>query len=1007
MQRPGSLAHVDRADLYVGIFAHRYGYIEQGYGGRSVTECEFDYAGERAIDRLCFLLNPVHLWPPEYRDEDYENQRKFRDKVENELVRKHFTTVDNFKAGLVQSLATWQRNREFRGRADLEATLVQQPDDLATHLPSVGLIGRDALLADIKRALDRGKRVLLQGSGGMGKTALAATYATQAVNNSGGPALWLRAGNSDAQGVFVGLARPFGHDKAVMQHSGDAQVAEARRILAGCGAKLVVLDDVWNGPALLTVLKAIPQDMGVIITARQRYPTLQRLTVDRLERSDAVRLLGEYGGADYCDDAAADALCKQLGDSAFALRVAGITLEVDEISPAELRQRIQDAPHDMKMPVDFAEEGRASIKQLLDASLEALDDGPRAVFLTLGAFFGTQITPELVRDYYVLGDGDGLDIDNGLTVLVRRGLLERVAGDDLNVAYYRLHDLALTYATAQNTLPNRHRALDAVLGYMARYNAPSLSNFAALRPLVDHLVEAQAFAESVERWIDVEQFAWNLYYNEDEFRLLDYQGLYMAALAILERAFHAATQRADYKSTSIYVGNSGIVYRRLGQYEKAIERHQHALRICRDINHERGIGAWLGNLGSDYRNLGKYEEAIAYYQEALPHSRTSGDEYGVSAWLGNLGRIYTILGQYDKAIGYHQDALVIAGNIKDRRGEGDHLGNLGRVYTALGQYDNAIAHYQQALDIAREIGDRRGEGHRLGNLGQAYHNLGQYEQAIDQYQAALDIAGEIGDRRSEGRWLGSLGLTYKNLGQYGQAIEYYQQALVISRDIGDKRAEGAHLGNLGLAYRNMGQYQEAIEQQQQALLIARDIGDRRSEGNHLGSLALAYANLKQYDQAIEHYQQALVISRDISDRRGEGIHLGNLGLAYAGLDQDERAIEQFQAALKIAHKIGDRRSEGIWLHNLGLAYANLGQYEQAIGQYQTALKLAREIGDRRGEGVRLHSLGITYRDLKEYNRALEYLQKSLVLYQALGVPHLIEEAVREITETEAERDAGA
>jgi hypothetical protein len=42
----GSKVKLSEADLYVGIFAHRYGYVEPGYD-KAVTEVEFEYAGER------------------------------------------------------------------------------------------------------------------------------------------------------------------------------------------------------------------------------------------------------------------------------------------------------------------------------------------------------------------------------------------------------------------------------------------------------------------------------------------------------------------------------------------------------------------------------------------------------------------------------------------------------------------------------------------------------------------------------------------------------------------------------------------------------------------------------------------------------------------------------------------------------------------------------------------------------------------------------------------------
>ncbi|NZD66181.1 DUF4062 domain-containing protein [Rhizobium sp. WYCCWR 11290] len=52
----GSQAKVKEANVYVGIIANRYGYIEAGHD-KSVTELEFDYAGQHGLDRLCFVAD--------------------------------------------------------------------------------------------------------------------------------------------------------------------------------------------------------------------------------------------------------------------------------------------------------------------------------------------------------------------------------------------------------------------------------------------------------------------------------------------------------------------------------------------------------------------------------------------------------------------------------------------------------------------------------------------------------------------------------------------------------------------------------------------------------------------------------------------------------------------------------------------------------------------------------------------------------------------------------------
>ena len=50
------LRDVASSDLYIGIFAHRYGYVPDG-SARSITEMEYRKAHERGIPTLIFLLD--------------------------------------------------------------------------------------------------------------------------------------------------------------------------------------------------------------------------------------------------------------------------------------------------------------------------------------------------------------------------------------------------------------------------------------------------------------------------------------------------------------------------------------------------------------------------------------------------------------------------------------------------------------------------------------------------------------------------------------------------------------------------------------------------------------------------------------------------------------------------------------------------------------------------------------------------------------------------------------
>src|SRR3989442_1733259 len=63
------LHDADSCDLYVGVFAWRYGFIAAEDPTRlSITEREYRQAEERGIPRLIFVLEPSVPWPPHYID---------------------------------------------------------------------------------------------------------------------------------------------------------------------------------------------------------------------------------------------------------------------------------------------------------------------------------------------------------------------------------------------------------------------------------------------------------------------------------------------------------------------------------------------------------------------------------------------------------------------------------------------------------------------------------------------------------------------------------------------------------------------------------------------------------------------------------------------------------------------------------------------------------------------------------------------------------------------------
>ncbi len=171
--------------------------------------------------------------------------------------------------------------------------------------------------------------------------------------------------------------------------------------------------------------------------------------------------------------------------------------------------------------------------------------------------------------------------------------------------------------------------------------------------------------------------------------------------------------------------------------------------------------AWFG-LGSAYDKDGQFVKAIEAYQQAL---RTNPEF--ASAWI-NLGIAYDEVGQPAKAIEAYQQALRIDPE------DADAWYNLGNAYGKAGQSAKAIEAYQQAVRIDPE------HANAWVNLGNAYDKAGQPAKAIEAYQQALRIIPE-----HAGAWY-NLGIAYARSGQRGKVLEVYKRLKTLDQALAER-----------------------------------------------------------------------------------------------------------------------------------------------------------------------------------------------------------------------------
>ncbi len=106
---------MQEAEIFIGIYAHRYGWRPDGSGSPSITEMEYDWAGELGIPRFCFIMDDDHPWPRSRMELDAQEElTAFKARV-SENVRGTFTTPDDLAKQVLAALAPYAQKQNLSG----------------------------------------------------------------------------------------------------------------------------------------------------------------------------------------------------------------------------------------------------------------------------------------------------------------------------------------------------------------------------------------------------------------------------------------------------------------------------------------------------------------------------------------------------------------------------------------------------------------------------------------------------------------------------------------------------------------------------------------------------------------------------------------------------------------------------------------------------------------------------------------------------------------------------
>ncbi|MEH1124872.1 AfsR/SARP family transcriptional regulator [Micromonospora sp. CPCC 206061] len=626
------------------------------------------------------------------------------------------------------------------------------------------LSGRERDLASI---------VVVSGTAGVGKTALALHWSRRMVELFPDGQLWINLRGYDnrppvtPEQALTYLLRALGVPAIAMPSDVDSQSALYRSLMDG-RQTLVVIDNAGAAEHVRPLLPGGPGN-AVMVTSRNQLTGLcaadgaTLVVLDLFTAEEGREMLARRLGADRVDaDPQATAqIVERCARLPLALAVAAARAAQRPAQPlrdfADQLQAARERLDEFASP-DTATDARA----VFSWSYRTLSEPAARLFRLLGAHPGRSITAFATASLAAIPPAQVRPL---LTELADAQLVTDRGG-----GRYALHDLMRVYATellhTHDAQPQRHAALRRMLDHYlhtAHTAATLIDSSRTPIPLAppDAGVSPLPLAdrEQALAWLGAEYtglltaieraqanglhtHTWQLVWTLADFQ--QWRGLWRDRAAGLRAALEA-TQRPDNRAEQARAHRGlGYAYNRLGRDDDAQAHLQHALDLYTALDEPTGQARAHHGLSYILERQGNHHAALWHAQRALGLYPADSHQAHHARAVGIVGWCHAQLGDHHKALAHCQDALTLVQQTGDRVAEAANWDSLGYIHHHLRNHHHAITCYQTALRIRRELGHRYGEANTLSHLGDTHHLLGDHDAARRTWHNALTILEQLG-----------------------------------------------------------------------------------------------------------------------------------------------------------------------------------------------------------------------------------------------------------------------
>jgi predicted ATPase/DNA-binding CsgD family transcriptional regulator len=682
------------------------------------------------------------------------------------------------------------------------------PNNLPRHLTS--FVGREAELRSLKTQLRTARMVTLIGTGGAGKSRLAAEIATALPDLWPDGAWWIELeAATDTAGAVVGMLELPGRGPA--QNVASSWLAAKRALLVLDNCEQLVED---CAAFCRATLERCPQ-LTIIATSREALgvPGEVRWAVASLRESDALqlfearaRLVSSAFKVGPPNHDHVEQICDRLDRLPLAIEMAAARLDV--MSVKELLKNLTDRFRLLTSGTRGVPKRQQTMAAAIDWSYRLLTDDEARLFRRLAVFQGG-FTMEAAQ---AVCAADGKEaVLPLLSGLVQKSM---VVADSLSEVGTRYRLLESHHAFASERLPEsgeldamqkshyeyfssrhwepvesanfwhaagwaRENAEDGGLGLALEIGDADFGDQTRAGKLILDLLEHSKPSETLrfKATTMAARLAWR-------------QADRVASRALAESAVTMARKIGDPELIARALSGAGLVYETAGELTLAGQAYDEALSILSNSTNRSLVDDVSNARGLLAITQGDPASALEILSPCVASARSQADPPRMARYLESLANAQLDLGQVDAAAASWNESLSVFRVVNDWFGIIWSLIGLSLVAAARRQDDRALRlagaadrlsreyslttwpfRTQQLEDVRKQAHDRlgtRGRGEAAWKEGQAMTTAAAIEYALGGEkppEEALTDGGLLSRREREVVAMVAAGMTNKEIAQ--------------------------------------------------------------------------------------------------------------------------------------------------------------------------------------------------------------------------------------------------